>query len=260
MGYALMANVNPIFGLYTAFFPTLVYTILGTSKHCAVGPVAIVSGLMTGNIVIGVMGELNMNYKDRLGVGDRSSNTFDTSNANIPAGYEDITNIDIANMVAFINGVYIFLLGFFQMGFISNYLSEELVSGFMTSAAIYVFTTQLHYLTGIDLITQSDPLGLIHTYIDFFKKICETNLTALTVSIICVLILIFFKFFVEKWLHKINIKMPVPIHLFIMIGGIIASSLMDLEDKYQVHVVGDIPNKYVLYNRIEITTVNHINI
>jgi MFS superfamily sulfate permease-like transporter len=243
MGYSLIAHVNPVFGLYTAFFPALMYTILGTSRHCAVGPVAIVAGLMTGNVVIEVMNDLGMNFKDKRGIGGIGDTKIDNYNtSNIPEGFEDITNIDIAVMVGLINGVYIFVFGCLRLGFISNYLSEELVSGFMTSAAIYVFTTQIHYIVGIDLANQSGPLALIRTYIEFFERIKEVNLAALTTSLICIAILIFYMFVVQKLLLKYKIKMPFPIHLFIMIGGIIASNLMDLENEYQVQIVGDIPS------------------
>jgi MFS superfamily sulfate permease-like transporter len=242
MGYSLIAHVNPVFGLYTAFFPALMYTILGTSRHCAVGPVAIVAGLMTGNIVIEVMKDLGMNYKDKQVTGGTTTDNYNTSNAGIAEGFEDITNIDVAIMVGLINGVYIFVFGCLRLGFISNYLSEELVSGFMTSAAIYVFTTQLHYLVGVDLANQSGPLALIRTYIEFFERIKEVNLTALTISLICIAILIFYIFVVQKLLLKFKIKMPFPIHLFIMIGGIIASHLMNLENEYNVQVVGNIPS------------------
>jgi MFS superfamily sulfate permease-like transporter len=238
MGYSLIAHVNPVFGLYTAFFPALLYTILGTSKHCAVGPVAIVAGLMTGNIVIAVMEDLGMNYQEKRGIGG----IYNTSNTGIPEGFEDITNIDIAIMVGLINGVYVFTFGCLRLGFISNYLSEELVSGFMTSAAIYVFTTQLHYLVGVNLENRSGPLALIKTYIEFFERIKEVNLTALTISLICVAVLLFYILVVQKQLLKFKITMPFPIHLFIMIGGTVASNLMNLENEYNVQVVGNIPS------------------
>ena len=37
MGYSLIAHVSPVYGLYTAFFPALIYSLMGTSKHCAIG-------------------------------------------------------------------------------------------------------------------------------------------------------------------------------------------------------------------------------
>lgn len=37
MAYALLSNVEPIVGLYMGFFPVIMYTILGTSRHVSIG-------------------------------------------------------------------------------------------------------------------------------------------------------------------------------------------------------------------------------
>jgi MFS superfamily sulfate permease-like transporter len=50
MGYALLANLSPVHGLYMSFFPILIYFLLGTSKHLAIGAIAVVS-LFSGNII-----------------------------------------------------------------------------------------------------------------------------------------------------------------------------------------------------------------
>lgn len=43
LAYALLASLPPIYGLYTATLPSMIYAIFGTSQHLAVGPVALVS-------------------------------------------------------------------------------------------------------------------------------------------------------------------------------------------------------------------------
>lgn len=50
MGYALLSNLPPIVGIYTAFFPVILYSIFGTSKHISMGTFAIVC-IMVGKIV-----------------------------------------------------------------------------------------------------------------------------------------------------------------------------------------------------------------
>lgn len=50
MGYALLASMAPVAGLYISFFPILIYGIFGTSRHLAIGSIAIVS-LLTGSVV-----------------------------------------------------------------------------------------------------------------------------------------------------------------------------------------------------------------
>jgi len=237
MAYALIANVPPVYGLYSSFFPALFYTILGTSRHCAFGTFSIVSGLLTGNIVIQVMSQLGKNM----------TNTVITAHPIYDSHFDGLANIEIANMVAFIIGVYILGFGILQLGFISNFMSEELLSGFMTSASIIVFETQIGNLLGISLSHFSGPLNLPYAVIEIFERLKETNIPTLIITIICVIILSFFKLVVNRFTSKTRIKTPFPIELFVVIGGTIASHYMHLSGpKYKVKIVGTIGNKYLI--------------
>ena len=224
MGYCLIAHVPPVYGLYSSFFPALFYTILGTGMHCAFGPFAIVSGVMTGDIVIQVMQQLG-------------KPTDDTD--------PELHNIDIAIMVAFIIGCYIGVFGVFRMGFISTFMSEELVSGFTTSACVIVFVSQLRYLLGVDFGHFSGPFNLIYTLEDVFTRLAEVNLNTLAITGISLAILLTFKLGVNRLTAKCGIQTPFPIELCVVIGGTLASNYMDLKnpETYNVKIVGDIGNK-----------------
>lgn len=132
--------------MYSAFFPALVYSILGTGRHCSVGPFAIVSGVMTGGVVQAVAGELGVKLDD-FQHNQKPAVTTTVAPEEVSGG--GIVPIDIAVMVTAVIGIYILILGICRLGFISIYLSEQFISGFSTSASIFVFTSQLRYLFGL---------------------------------------------------------------------------------------------------------------
>ena len=249
MGYCLIAHVPPVYGLYSSFFPALFYTFLGTGKHCAFGPFAIVSGVMTGDVVFSVMNQLGKTPDETpLGTPGPVQPTTFTSNfeslTKAVDDFPDLKNIEIAIMIALIIGVYIFAFGVFQLGFISSFMSEELISGFTSSASIIVFFSQIRYMVGVDLGHFSGPGNLIFAIREVSERLAEVNMTTLKISGICLTILLTFKLGVNRLTARTGIKTPFPIELFVVIGGTLASHMMGLKDEpYNVKIVGTIGNK-----------------
>ena len=120
MAYAMIAGLPPIYGLYASTLPLILYALLGTSRQLAVGPVAMVSLLTAAGI--GTMAE---------------------------GGTE--TYIALAITLAFMVGAIQFLLGVFRLGFLVNFLSHPVISGFTSAAALIIGLSQLKHLLGIDL-------------------------------------------------------------------------------------------------------------
>lgn len=120
MAYAVLAGLPPIYGLYASIVPLLIYAIFGTSRQLAVGPVAMVSLL----VVAGV-GEIAEVGSDRF--------------------------IQLAIMTAMGVGVFQLLMGVFRMGFLVNFLSHPVLSGFTSAAALIIGASQFKNLLGIDL-------------------------------------------------------------------------------------------------------------
>lgn len=125
MAYGLLAGVDPIVGLYMAFFPTLIYFLFGTSRHISMGTFAVIS-LMTSKIVAtysdpnhGTLSSLPMNQT--------------ASEVGVENGYT-YTPFEVATAVTMMTGFYQLLMCVLRLGALSSLLSEALVNGFTTAA------------------------------------------------------------------------------------------------------------------------------
>ena len=230
MGYCLIANVPPVHGLYTAFFPPLVYAILGTSRHSAVGAFALVSGVMTGHLV-------NTVTEEQLrGLTVQISDTA-----------LDALHVSIAVSAAVSMGLLMLLFGVLRLGFVSIYLSPQSISGFCCAASIYVFTSQLRHLTGVDYPLRSGFLAVPYAYYDFFERFKEIHVLTGIISVVCIIVLAFFKVYLNvklmAWQKKVSRNwnpLPFPIELIVVIVATVVSNCINLSSVYGVEVVGEI--------------------
>ncbi|CAK9310468.1 unnamed protein product [Citrullus colocynthis] len=120
ISYAKLANLPPIIGLYSSFVPPLIYSILGSSRHLAVGPVSIAS------LVMGSMITEAVSYNEN------------------PTLY-----LKLAFTATFFAGVFQASLGLLRLGFVIDFLSKATLVGFMAGAAVIVSLQQLKGLLGI---------------------------------------------------------------------------------------------------------------
>ena len=107
MAYAMIAGLPVVYGLYAALIPQVVYAFLGSSRQLAVGPVAmdslLVASGLTGLAVVG---------SDRY--------------------------IELALMLALMMGIMQLALGALRMGFLAQFLSRPVISGFTSAAAVII--------------------------------------------------------------------------------------------------------------------------
>ncbi|CAE5967450.1 unnamed protein product [Arabidopsis arenosa] len=120
ISYAKLANLPPIVGLYSSFVPPLIYAVLGSSRHLAVGPVSIAS------LVMGSM------------LSESVSPTQDS-----------ILYLKLAFTSTFFAGVFQASLGLLRLGFMIDFLSKATLVGFTAGAAVIVSLQQLKGLLGI---------------------------------------------------------------------------------------------------------------
>ncbi|MFZ5817625.1 MAG: SulP family inorganic anion transporter [Bacillota bacterium] len=120
MAYALLAGLPPVIGLYAVTIPLIVYALLGTSRQLAVGPVAMMSLLTLAGV-----SRLAEPMSDRY--------------------------IAYVLLLSLMVGVIQFLLGFLRLGFIVNFLSHAVISGFTSAAAIVIGLSQIGHLLGVKI-------------------------------------------------------------------------------------------------------------
>ena len=150
MTYALLATLPPIYGLYTSFFPVLIYWIFGTSKHISIGTFAVVSLMVAANL-----GNLESTYAPpadfNLAAYEAGNTTTQYDSSKWLSMNREKARVLIVMAHAFWVGVIQTVMFFFQFGFITSYLVEPFLNGFLAGAAIHVGTSQLKFLFGIKL-------------------------------------------------------------------------------------------------------------
>ncbi|NWX01136.1 S26A3 protein, partial [Caloenas nicobarica] len=220
LAFALLVNIPPGYGLYAAFFPVLVYFIFGTSRHISVGPFPVLS-LMVGGVVV------------RLVPDDFAENGTSTNTSAI-----DEERVMVAASVTFLSGVFQLLLGIFQFGFIVIYLSQSLISGFTTAAAIHVVVSQLKFMLQLSVPGFNKPFGIIYTLESVFSQITKTNIADLVTSLVVLLIVFVVKEMNDR--YKAKLPTPIPIELLVTVLAALLSHFLNFEEKYNVAVVGDL--------------------
>ncbi|XP_053481425.1 solute carrier family 26 member 6 [Ictalurus furcatus] len=228
MAYALLAAVPPVFGLYSSFYPILLYFIFGSSKHISVGTYAVMS------VMIGGVTERMAPDSDFIIL----SNVSNASSIDTVA--RDNERVKIAAAVTFLSGIFQLLLGLVRFGFVVTYLSEPLVRGYTTAAAIHVVVSQLKYTFGISPNRYSGPFSLIYTVLDVCSLLGETNIGTLVVSIVTIFGLIIAKE-VNTFLAR-KLPVPIPVELIAIIFSTLLSWQFDFKTEYNVEVVGSIPS------------------
>jgi len=159
MAYAMIAGLPPIYGLYTAIIPTIIYSLLGSSRHVSVGPVAMDSLILIAG-----------------------ASAFAT------VGSDEYIAVVIS--ITFIVGGLQFAMGCLRLGFIANFLSKPVIMGFTFAAAIIISLKQLKYLLGISPVA---GIGLLEELIFYATHLTESHLPTLLVALASLALLVFGK-------------------------------------------------------------------
>ncbi|XP_042308330.1 sulfate transporter-like [Sceloporus undulatus] len=235
ISYALLASQDPIYGLYTNFFCGIIYFAMATSRHNCVGSFGVLC-LMIGE---SVNRQLRLaGYESDTGA-DRVVNATLNGTVFCDKGCYAIT---VATALTFLVGIYQILLGVFQLGFISVYLSEPLLSGFVTGSSLTILTSQVNLLLGIKIPRHDGVGSLVLTWVDIFRYINKTNICDLVTSLISLVLIVPVKEINNYFKDKM--KAPFPIELLVVIAATLFSYFFDFNARYKSKICGDIPTGF----------------
>lgn len=208
MAYGLLAGLPPIYGLYSGIVPLLLYAFFGSSRQLSVGPVALVSLLVLA------------------GVG-RFAET----------GSEAFVGMAIAT--ALIAGLIQVGLSIFRLGFLINFLSHPVISGFTSAAAFIIGLSQLKFLLGIDIPRANRVQDI---FVDAAANIHQTNFITLAIGLVGIVMILIIR----------RIRKTLPSGLIVVLLGTALVWLAHL-DQYGVDIVKEIPRGLPTFSLPQLT-------
>lgn len=213
IAYAFLAGLPPEAGLYACLLPMVIYALLGSSRQLVVGPVA-VAALM----VAAAVSEYAPAYSDE---------------------YLGITTVLCLQV-----GIFLLLLRVWNMGGIVNLLSLPVIAGFVNAAALLIIISQLGAFTGISSGNADSPLGRL---LDLSANFDQLNSTSVIIGVACAAGVWFIQRHAVSSMKLIGVNLPAQ-HPISRIGPVvvavaagIAVALGDLDTKFGVAVIGDVP-------------------
>ena len=197
IAYALIAGLPPIYGLYCALVPQVMYAIFGSSRQVAIGPVAMDSLIVaTGVSTLALVGSENY--------------------------------ISIAILLALMVGTIQLIMGVFNLGFIVNFLSKPVITGFTSAVALIIGFNQFRNLLGLNFV-QSDQIQIILQGI--WLELGNFNYHTATIGLISMIIIIISR--------RINKKIPNAL-MVVILGVLLMKYFGNIF--INVSIVKDIPS------------------
>ena len=212
LAYALLAGLPAVVGLYASILPQLVYTLFGTSRTLAVGPVAIIA-LMTGAALSSVASPGSDAY------------------------------LEAALVLSMLSGGMLVAMGLLKMGFFSNFLSHPVISGFLTASGILIAVSQLGSLLGIE----SSGFTLVERLMTLIPNLDALNVPTCLLGLGTLVFLVWLRRHGKSTLKRLGLPNSAA-DLVAKAGPVIAVVATTLATWYWgladqgVNVVGDVPS------------------
>jgi sulfate permease, SulP family len=198
LAYAALAGVPVQYGLYSGFAALVAYAVFGTSRHVVCGPSATVAAVSSATIapLIGA---------SALGTDEAAK---------------------YAAALALATGAVYLVLGALRMGWVSNFLSKAVLSGFVLGFAVGIIIDQSYKLLGVPEVEGTYVEKLVGT----IREITDTDGTTLVVGALSLGVLLLLRYKRPRW----------PRALVVTVLSIAAVTALDLSEE-GVAVTGHVP-------------------
>lgn len=210
LAYALLAGLPPEVGLYASMAPLVLYALMGTSRALAVGPAAVTS-LMTAASL------------GSLGLGQDQY-------------------IQAALLLALMSGAIMFLMGIARLGFLANFLSHPVVSGFVSASGILIAASQLKHILGIHLHGET----LVQLVPQLFQQLSHFHFITSLIGFSVIFLLVIARKWLKKALMSLGLTKDIAdifvkaAPVVVLLLSILVSSVFELSLQ-GVKVVGHVP-------------------
>lgn len=211
LAFALVAGLPAQAGLYASILPVMAYALFGSSNALAIGPVALIS-LMSAAAVGQVA-------------------------AAGTAGYM-VASIALALLA----GLILLVMGLLRLGFLSNFISHPVISGFITASGLLIAASQFRHIAGVEVHGDNLP-ALAQGY---WQTLPDSNLPTLVIGLLSLLFLYCVRYQLPKLLARLGLS-PKLAATLVRSGPLIAVAAATLAvallalDQQGVAVVGEVP-------------------
>ncbi|MBU8908709.1 SulP family inorganic anion transporter [Desertibacillus haloalkaliphilus] len=195
MAYAMLAGLPPVVGLYASTIPVIVYALFGTSRQLSIGPVAMDSLLVFAGVSL---------------LAEPGTDHY----------------LSLAITLMLMVGLILFLMGVLRLGFVVNFLSNAVISGFTSAAAIIIGLSQLQHLLGVNLEADQNVFDIVWESVN---RISDIHWLTLVIGVLGIVLLIGLKRYP---------KIPGPLVLVVVSILVVFFLRLDLRG---VNIVGEVP-------------------
>lgn len=211
LGYAVLAGLPPVYGIYASIVPVLAYAWVGSSNVQAVGAVAI-TAIMTASSLHGLAAEGSAEY------------------------------IMLASLLALMMGAMLWLAGKLKLGWIMQFISRGVSAGFVSGAAVLIFVSQLKYVTNITVSGNTLP-SYVTTLVTYLT---EFHLPTFIIGGIAFVLFILNRYasqlLWQSWLPQSTAKWAGRLFPLVVVIVAIALSHFSHWSNQGIRIIGEIPS------------------